>query len=249
MLLIDGFTAMRQILKKIPGLVFVVTVMRNKLLERSLARKSTSDIFTDIFRNNKWGSEESVSGPGSSLKQTGRVRDYLAHAIASYQIRHILDVPCGDFNWMKHVNLNGVHYTGIDIVHDLVENNIIQYGQENISFSVKDITKDPLGDADLILCRDCLMHLSNRQVFLALDNFCKTSSKYLLTTSFVNTTTNTDIAHGQWRPINLMLPPFSIGTPLEIINEGLEEDDGKYSDKSLVLWKLDTVRESLKRLN
>lgn len=239
---------MKQLLKKIPGLLFIVNLYREKMITLSLARKTTSDVFTEIYRHNKWGSDVSVSGPGSSLEQTGKVRDYMEQVLATRRIGNILDVPCGDFNWMSHVDLSGIRYTGADIVSDLIKSNIERYGQDNIRFIVKDIIKDPLDDADLILCRDCLMHLSNAQVILALKNMCKTSSQYLLTTSFVNTEKNTDIAHGQWRAINLMAPPFSLGPPLDIINEQLDDYNSMHSDKSLILWDMAVVREALQRL-
>ena len=53
-----------------------------------------------------------------------------------------------------------------------------------------------------------------------------------------------DIENGDWRMLNLRQEPFGFANPILLINEEREEVDGAYRDKSLGLWKL----ESLKRL-
>lgn len=40
--------------------------------------------------------------------------------------------------------------------------------------------------------------------------------------------------------------PFMLPNPLELIIEGCTEDNGAYEDKSLGLWKIADIRESLK---
>jgi hypothetical protein len=39
----------------------------------------------------------------------------------------LLDIPCGDFNWMKLLNL-GVDYIGADIVGELIAENRRRFG-------------------------------------------------------------------------------------------------------------------------
>ena len=75
----------------------------------------------------------------------------------------MLDVPCGDFYWMRLVPLD-VDYTGGDIVSDIVARNQAQYGDERRRFLRLDLLQDPLPAADLIFCRDCLVHLSNAHI-------------------------------------------------------------------------------------
>jgi hypothetical protein len=41
-----------------------------------------------------------------------------------------------------------------------------------------------------------------------------------------------------WRPLNLEIAPFNLGKPIALINEDSKERRGKYSDKSLGLWKI-----------
>lgn len=50
--------------------------------------------------------------------------------------------------------------------------------------------------------------------------------------------TNSDTTIGSWRPLNLTKPPFNLPTPCFTINENCTEDNGKYKDKSMCVWKI-----------
>jgi hypothetical protein len=76
----------------------------------------------------------------------------------------------------------------------------------------------------------------------SVENFKKSNSRYLLTTTFKKLKKNKNLVSGRgWRPVNLMLPPFNFPPPIEIINEGCSEGGGQYSDKCLGLWDLNTL--------
>lgn len=192
------------------------------------------DIFTRIYTDNLWNSPESKSGTGSELKQTERLIEGINNLIHQFNIRSILDVPCGDFNWMDRVELNGIEYHGGDIVWQIVQDNKIKYGDY---FKVIDLVNDPLPAADLLICRDCLVHFSYTDIQLAMDNIRRSGCRYLLTTTFP-VHTNRDIATGEWRPINLQADPFNFPDPILIINEGCSEFGGLFSDKSMALWEI-----------
>ncbi|MDD2287074.1 MAG: class I SAM-dependent methyltransferase [Paludibacter sp.] len=192
------------------------------------------DIFTRIYQDNLWNSPESKSGTGSELKQTARLIKGLNDLIHQFNIRSILDVPCGDFNWMNQVNLNGIDYIGGDIVWQIVQENKQNY---NHSFKVLDLVNSVLPTADLLICRDCLVHFSYSHIQLSIDNISRSGCKYLLTTTFPSHC-NWNINTGEWRPINLQAVPFNFPDPILIINEGCTEFDGLFSDKSMALWKI-----------
>jgi SAM-dependent methyltransferase len=202
--------------------------------------KSTEEIFTSIFRRQAWGKTASVSGPGSDLSQTGRLVASLRNLMEAHDVRSILDIPCGDFHWMRTVNLQGLSYIGADIVCELVTQNQ-RYAAEGIGFRHMDLLTDPLPKVDLILCRDCLVHFSFDDIFKALRNLCASGSKYLLTTTFPTRQENFPIPTGKWRPLNLERAPFFLPPPVLILNEGCSENGGEYADKSLGLWKLNDV--------
>ncbi len=169
--------------------------------------------FTDIFERRVWGPMESASGYGSSVRYTERLRASLPELFAKLGVKRVLDAPCGDFNWMRQVvESNDIDYLGGDIVEPLIAQNRARYTLPRVSFLPLDITTDPLPDADLMICRDCLFHLSYADALAFLRNFARSNIPYLLTTTHMNAGlfSNQDIVTGDFRHIDLFLPPFSL---------------------------------------
>lgn len=193
-------------------------------------------IFKEIYDKNVWGSSESVSGSGSSIKETRVIADILPDLFKEFEITSILDIPCGDFNWMKTVDLANIKYIGCDILEEIISLNK-KYEKENVSFKCLDITKDVLPSSDLILVRDCFVHFSYNDIDRAIKNINKSKFKYMLTTSFSGRRYNSDIRTGGWRPLNLMSSPFNMSV-IKIITENCPQENGAFSDKSLILIKL-----------
>lgn len=204
-------------------------------------KSQMADIFDRAVQANTQYNEESISGPGSSLLQTAEIRRSLPLLFASFEINSMLDAPCGDYNWLRHVDLKLEKYVGIDIVPSIIEQNRARYGSQNRKFFVSDVSADFLPQCDLILCRDCLVHLSFAEISSAILNFRNSGAKYLLTTTFPKTKVNLDIQTGDWRPLNFQLPPFNFPAPLELLNERCSEDNGKFADKSLGLWDISEI--------
>ncbi len=204
---------------------------------------STEEVFSKIYKENYWVYGESVSGTGSDSSQTNVIISELEKLFQEYNIKSILDAPCGDFNWMNQVNLNGIDYLGIDIVEDLIKLNKENYKDKaGVEFRTGNIITDDLPQVDLILCRDCLVHFSYNEIGRTLENFKKSGSKFLLTTSFIHRKENKDITTGFWRTLNLRKPPFNFIKPLRVIDEKCKEGGGKHKDKSLLLWNLDHLK-------
>jgi hypothetical protein len=191
-------------------------------------------VFDDIYKTNFWASDESVSGKGSELSATEKIRDELPGLFEQYSIRSFIDIPCGDFNWMGTLlpRLPGIGYIGADVVSHLIVDN--QWRYPDLDFRVLDISKDKLPRVDLIFVRDLLGHFSNVDVKHALKNIRASGATYLLATTFPGHENLHDITTGQWRPINLA-SFFGLPDPIETINEGLT---GEFGDKSLGLWRL-----------
>jgi hypothetical protein len=192
--------------------------------------------FTTIFNTRAWHSKESISGNGSELIQTKQIINELPSLFKKYNIQSILDIPCGDFNWMQHVDLSEIHYTGADIVAPLIESNKINY--PHINFQHMDLTKSELPCVDLILARDVFVHMSYDMIVSALENIIKSGSKYLLTTSFTGLIDNRDIQTGGWRCLNLLVEPFRF-RPVYLINEECTEgENNQHNDKCLILFEI-----------
>jgi hypothetical protein len=188
-----------------------------------------------------WDSNESRSGGGSQINSTQTIRAKLPLLWKKYNIKTFLDVPCGDYNWMKEVKKDNIVYIGGDIVRELTEQNNHNYKTENVSFKVIDITQDVLPTVDMIFCKDCLQHLSYENVFKALKNFKHSKSKYLLTTSYPLTLSNWDICDGDYRPLNLRKKPFNLPAPIEKVHEKSKGCKGVEKDKYMYLYKLEDI--------
>jgi SAM-dependent methyltransferase len=215
------------------------------LYEYWMKFRTTEAIFTDIYERKGWNGKNSVSGPGSDISQTRIVVNELPILFKEFKISTILDIPCGDFYWMKDVDLTGIDYLGADIVKSLVQNNREKYTRYGLQFVHLDLINDQLPKVDLVFCRDCLVHFSFGDVLLALENICNSKSHYLLTTTFTDRKENLDIMTGQWRPLNLELAPFQLPKPLKILPEGCTEVNGFFKDKALGLWNIEDIQESI----
>ena len=208
---------------------------RFRSIGQSLARRDAGEIFTDIYRTREWADSESVSGRGSTHARTRVVRETLPVLLEGVGARSLFDAACGDFNWMRHVELGGVEYVGADVVQELVARNREMYGGEGRAFVVLDITRDRIPRADAILCRDCLIHLSFKHARAAIANFKRSGARFLLATTHTSVRVNTDIKTGEWRSLNLRLPPFDFPPPAHLIVEDME------LDKCLGLWSLEEI--------
>lgn len=194
--------------------------------------------FRYAYRHNLWRGPETASGPGSSVAQTGVVANTLPEMCRRYHIASLLDVPCGSCSWMAQIDLPGVQYTGGDIVPEVVAEAARRYGAPERRFLVLDLTRSPLPAADLLLCRDCLVHLSYVDIAQAIENVRNSDLEYVLTTTFTAESDFRDIVTGDWRPINLEVPPFSFPRPVELVMEQCTEQSGAFADKALGLWQV-----------
>jgi hypothetical protein len=138
---------------------------------------------------------------------------------------------------MSTVELGVERYIGVDVVPELIEA-ARSRAREHDEFRLGDITEDELPCADLVLCRDCLVHLSEQRAFAAIRNFKASGSIMLLATTFYATAENERGSTGGWRPINLQLPPFCFGQPKILIPERPFDPARVHSDKSLGLWDI-----------
>jgi hypothetical protein len=216
---------------------FFSFVLRRALARHQSAGGAYERIFSSFGELYERQRSESVSGPGSSLAETQELRERLPLVLESLAIRSLLDAGCGDLNWMEHVQL-GVHtYIGVDAQAEVIADDQWLHTAPHRQFQRADILRDALPRADGVLCRDVLPHLSFAEIVQAIANFKASGATYLLTTTFAGPRPNRDTAGGEWRPLNLTLPPFGFPAPLRLVNEKCSEGGGAYSDKSLGVWR------------
>jgi hypothetical protein len=211
----------------------------------SIEASQCEPVFTEIWRTKGWGGV-SVSGSGSDLEQTEALRAALPALLKKYHCKVLVDAPCGDFYWMKTVELPIEKYIGVDIVKPLIATNQEMFGNDFRSFIYLDITRQVLPKADIVLCRDCFVHFSYIDIVKTIKKLKQSGSTYLLTTNFTKSNhfmLNFPIETGLWRPLDLRLAPLFFPEPLEIINEHCTQGDNTWDDKSLFLWKIEDLPE------
>jgi SAM-dependent methyltransferase len=224
-----------------------ITVAERRFAEQAAALSALSleERFARIYQTNLWSDSESRSGAGSSLDSTAQLRASLPPLLRILNARRLLDVPCGDFNWMSHVDLSGIDYIGGDIVEAVIEANRERYESATRKFIRVDLTSGPVPAADVILCRDCLVHFSYANIVAAFRTVKASGAKHLLTTTFLDRQANKDIVDGDWRPLNLEKSPFLLPAPQTVILENCTEEGGAYADKALAVWRVSDLPTQL----
>ena len=84
--------------------------------------------FDSIYRKEHWsgGGKETRSGAGSTLSATREIRKAIPEMLVQVGARSVLDVGCGDFNWMRKVALP-CKYHGVDIASSVIADNQSKY--------------------------------------------------------------------------------------------------------------------------
>ena len=175
---------------------------------------------TKIYKEGLWNEG---SGDGSKIENVGEYVDVLQKYIDKPEIKTVLDLGCGDWQFSKFLDLSSVLYLGVDIVDSVIDSNIDLYSASNIDFISRDIITYELPQVDLIICKDVLQHLSNRDVISVLIKIIKSSKFALITNDFnPESTSNIDIENGDYRYLDLTLSPFflDVVTVLEFKKPG-----------------------------
>lgn len=194
---------------------------------------TTEAVFTDIYLKNSWGCKESRSGPSASLERTTALRTALPGLFSELGIQSILDCGCGDWNWMRQVDLTGIQYLGCDIIQPLVQTLQETFSAPTVNFQVLNLLQDPPDTADLWLARDLCCLFSSEDIWKFFQQFLDSESNYLAITSIENEEQYQETLTGSWIPLNLRAAPFSMPPPM------LELEDGEQwlLKKSLLIYE------------
>lgn len=183
---------------------------------------SNETTFTEIFVRNLWGCDQTRSGPTATLERTRELRELFPELLRSLGIESILDVGCGDWNWMRTVDLTGVNYLGVDIVTTLVESLQQSHTADTVNFQKMDVLREPPETADLWLARDLLCVLDYAGIHAFFEKFLESKSLYLAVTTVETNAENADSVPGICRMLDLFQQPFQIKNPTKILPDGEE---------------------------
>ena len=221
----------------------IFRIIWRKLIQFYYSKLPLEKVFFNKYYNPKFTwcrPNRSPSCVGSDNYTTKVLRSKLPFLIKEYKIKSILDAGCGDFYWMKNINLTKINYYGIDIVSRLIEKNKKLYSKKNIIFFNNNLIKDTLQKVDLIICRDVLTRSSQKNNILILKNFVRSKSKYLLTTFYPETKKNSEIMSGEFSKINLLISPYSLNKPITYFKE-----KGKWN-KYMGIWKVSEIEKKIR---
>lgn len=199
-----------------------------------LERADLQSRFKAIYDTGVWrhGQHDTTpgSGAGSSVAATAALRHALPSLLNDLNAKTLLDLGCGDFSWMQHVSI-GQTYVGVDVVEDVIETNTKLYGQPGRVFETRDATVDTLPDADVVLCREVMFHLSFDDIMKLLRNVLSKKRSYLIATSDRLTAFNSDIPTGDFRLLNLQAGPLKFPPPDHVI-----DDSAVFSRRIIGVW-------------
>tara|TARA_B110000495_G_scaffold83614_1_gene71875 strand:- start:204 stop:845 length:642 start_codon:yes stop_codon:yes gene_type:complete len=165
----------------------------------------------------KYESGQSPCGFGSFTSTTTDSINFINNILGDteHNIKSVLDLGCGDWNWFKSVDLQGSEYQGWDAGEQFIESNNLLYKNNHVKFHHKDIVTCTYPRVDLIICRDVLFHMPVSMAGTVIDNIRK-ASRYFICTNFNNETCNigngrrgTNQEWGYYR-INVNINPFNL---------------------------------------
>lgn len=186
-------------------------------------------------------------GYGSKPVNTEKAQLFIQEYIDRFEIKSINDAGCGDFSWMKMIDLDGIKYAGFDINSEMLKET--RKLHPKIDFFEHDVVNQILPKADLIICRDCLFHLPFESILKALRLFKKSDSKWLIATSHPDKVVNQDLGDmvyssndGKYynenygfRELNLRLDPINLPKPIDWI------DEKPTYNRILAIWNLQEI--------
>ena len=137
-----------------------------------------TEIFTHVYEKNIWGNG---SGAGSSIKYNKKYIAFLEDFLVKKQIKSVLDIGCGDWQFSQAVRWGEAHYTGVDCVASVIDHNKRNFPTKD--FHCYDSYKwvnTIHNHYDLVILKDVLQHWSNENIITFLDNLLDCDYKYIL---------------------------------------------------------------------
>jgi SAM-dependent methyltransferase len=191
-------------------------------------------IFSQIYANGAWvmcENQDSLSGVGSTQSATSELSRQLTVFLREVGCRSLVDIGCGDFNWMRAVD-GDFQYVGIDVVPQVIQRNTALYSNERRRFLCADATAESIERGDVAICREVLFHLSFKDGLKLLWNIREAGFQYVLFTTDKSVWFNSDIRSGDFRRVNLGKAPYRLPAPLRELT-----DDKVSKGRALGVWR------------
>jgi 2-polyprenyl-3-methyl-5-hydroxy-6-metoxy-1,4-benzoquinol methylase len=176
---------------------------QGSLSAREVFRRKYEDPASD------WGGH---SGAGSAAYFTVEYRSFISRFIRMNNIRSVVDIGCGDWQFSRFIDFDAARYLGLDVVPSVIEANRARYRNAQCDF---DLMPEDLGDVpegDLLLMKDVLQHLPETDIRQFIAHVFVKFKYCLLTNSYEHqrTSQNHDIVVGGFRCLDLTAAPYHL---------------------------------------
>ena len=197
----------------VPYIIIVIFIISFIIIYYNKQTIYNDNIFDKIYKEAHWGQGSingGSSGHGSSPEMNKEYINYLNNFIKKNNIQSIVDIGCGDWQIMNHINLLNIDYSGFDVAEEVINRNNNLYKTSTTNFY-----KTELGEyynypkADLLICKDVLQHLDYQNI----NNILTQLDKYedvIIINDFSENTVNQNIPNGGWRELDITKEPFNI---------------------------------------
>lgn len=172
------------------------------------------------------GHRESASGPGGAVKAAASASNLLLRKLRDLPIRNVLDLGCGDWNWMQYLGFphpipgRRITYEGWESSQVLVDELRAKHGRDGVEFRVRDVSTEEFPKVDLIIARDILFHMPP-DMALGVIKRIKRSCKYLAAPSHMFSMQNgafeeyLDVDGRVYYLFDMNMEPFSLAPFLQ----------------------------------
>lgn len=195
------------------GILCILLIVLYFINKEDIHQEYNYNIFDTIYKNAEWGKGDingGSSGHGSSPEINEMYISYLNEFIKKYNIHSIVDIGCGDWQIMNHIDLTNVDYKGFDVVDEVINENNKLHKSSSINFyktNLNDIYDYP--SANLLICKDVLQHLDYENINHILSKLDK-YDHVIIINDFSDNTINHDISNGGYRELDLRTEPFNM---------------------------------------
>ena len=176
--------------------------MQNLKKDKKKKPWPTKKAMEQIYDQNLWGGNKDEIYSGSGSHSPKIVQPYLEGVInflkSFKQPIIVLDLGCGDFNVGRQLLAFSKKIIAVDIAENVINYNKAKFANNSLEFQCLDISKDDLPRADVVILRQVLQHVSNKEVHSVL-NKLKEYKYVILTEHLPNQefVPNKDIISGQ----------------------------------------------------
>ena len=125
------------------GILCILLIVLYFINKEDIHQEYNYNIFDTIYKNAEWGKGDingGSSGHGSSPEINEMYISYLNEFIKKYNIHSIVDIGCGDWQIMNHIDLTNVDYKGFDVVDEVINENNKLHKSSSINFYKTNLT-------------------------------------------------------------------------------------------------------------